>query len=177
MFLLPGLCGSSYVSWLLLCHFGTVLEWSERLCPGSSPQEVLWIKHNSQLLGCAFYFHRQFLEGSNLKMFGCVPGMFRVIKSYRYMESEDSHISKFRIVVMDRWERDFPCHFAQVEQGNCRVHFTLYLFTWPVTPLTSTDLLSRPRKVFKSHQWQSATFRQVTLGSLWHLVPLWRLLI
>ena len=48
-------CKSSYISWFLTYLFGAVPQSYLRDClPGLHPQYICQIRHNSQLLGCAF---------------------------------------------------------------------------------------------------------------------------
>lgn len=58
LFQLPGLhCKRSCIFWLLPYFFGAVLQSCLRDCLlGLSPQLICQIKHNSQPLGCAFFF-------------------------------------------------------------------------------------------------------------------------
>ena len=58
MFQLPGLCYKHpHISWLLPYLFGALPQGYLRGClPALSPQKVCQIKHNSKLLGSAFFF-------------------------------------------------------------------------------------------------------------------------
>ena len=49
-------CKNSFISWLLPYLFAAVAQsYLKSWLPGLSSQQVCWIKHNPQLLGCAFF--------------------------------------------------------------------------------------------------------------------------
>lgn len=111
-----------------------------------------------------------------LKTFGCVFGVFRVIRSYKYMEPwETSRICKLGTVFTDRWETRYSFslfsffHFATMnsaEQGNYRVHFTLHFIILPMVSIIFMDLFNRPRMV------STVTCYSLLPPGRRHLVPL-----
>ena len=91
MFLLPGLCcKNSYISWLTPspsspCLFGAVSQSYLRCCVLClSPQKVRQIKHNSQLLDCAFS------PQSTVSLKGDHRALFPLL--YVRTQREDSHL-------------------------------------------------------------------------------------